>query len=58
LESRHRLQSDRDKINNDENDDESTDDQPGPVADRAMLQDFIQAAPQIRHGAPNISWHS
>ena len=58
LQSRHRLERDCDKINDDQNNDEPADDQTGPVADRAMLQDLIQAPPHIRRTAPSMSWHS
>ena len=56
LQRRHRLERHRDEIRDDQNDDEPAHDQTGAVSDRAVLQDLVQAAPEI--SAPDMSRHS
>src|SRR5262249_221010 len=58
LQHRHRLERHRDEIRDDQNDDEPADDQTGAVSDRAVLQNLIQAAPEISATAPDTSRHS
>jgi hypothetical protein len=54
----HRIKRHGDEIRDDKNDDEPADDQTRAVPDRAVLQDLIQAAPEISATAPDVSRHS
>jgi len=58
LQRRHRIERHRDEIRDDQNDDEPADDQTRAVPDRAVLQDLVQAAPEISTPAPDTSRHS
>jgi len=58
LQRRHRVERHRDEIRDDQNDDQPADDETRPISDRAVLQDFIEAAPEISATAPETSRHS
>ena len=55
---RHRLQGDRDQVEDDQNDDELTDRARAAIPDRAVMEYLIEAAPQLRGGCRNPRLHA
>jgi hypothetical protein len=52
------LQDDRNQVDDNEKDDELADDAGGPIPDRAVMEDFIEAVPRLRDRPPKPRLHA